>query len=563
MKKANYLSKITALVLCIVFVISFFDTKEIFAYNYGTIKENTFVTVTKVFDGESFEAKSTTSDTYYLVKMIGVNAKAYDDSFSYTNNRLMGKTVLLTLDRAVYSPVGRWNYCYVRENGEVVNTKMIAMGYGEADVNTSNDTIFTMYSQIEENAKADNIGMWGEKGVDGSSASGYDYTDDTININTATQSQLMYKLYDVDSKLASEIITYRRYNPFNRISDIKFVPGMTKAIYDRNVDRMHVVTNINRAKEYEISTLSKISDSDADDIISYRDKKGRITIQNLIDDKIITDAQYTANKEFITDDDITIINFANPNNAANINTSTETFLVSAGLSSSDIKGILRIQDTGFTIKTIGELQYSDEVKFSDSGLRKIMDNIKVFTDINYSLESEMRSLFGNGFTGRNEDVKDIIAGRNYTSIDQISKYLPNEKYQAVKPYIYVGNYKTNYININTATLEQMLKAGIDSETAKAIINKRKNAIINDYSDLPNASKLKSFDNVFCLYTNVNNTSVLELMSLSSKINSQFAQSIIDYSTNQPFGSLDEFYSFLKQNNKTDVYDEVKDFIVLY
>lgn len=562
MRNSKIFPKVVSLLMVVSLVLLFFNKQEVHAYNYGTITENTYAVVTKVFDGESFEAKSS-NGTYYLIKMIGVNAKAYDASYDYTYNRLMGKTVLLTLDRAVYSPVGRWNYCYVRENNEVINTKLIAMGYGEATSSTSNSTIFTEYSYIEEDAKSQNLGMWGETGIDGITYGGYDYTDDTININTASKSQIMEKLYDVDATLANEIVSYRRYNPFNKISDIKFVDGMTKQIYDKNVDRMHVVTDVNRAKAYELSTLSRISSSQADDIIEYRDKKKTIKIDDLLDDDILTDAQYDANEQFITDNDDSRIVYAISNYTANINTATSKQLQSAGLSNTLAQNVVDLREYGFTFKSVGELRNSDKINLSDAATRRLLDNIKAFTDINYSNSYEIKSLFGDTNSSMNSVIANIIDDREYRNIEEVKNVLSISDYQEIKPYIYVDRHSSKYINLNTATLEQLLTAGIDTDTARLIVAKRKNGIIKDYYSLPNNNKLKSFDDSISLFTNINDTSVLELTSLSTQMSKTFAQSIIDYTKDQPFGSMQEFSKFCNQNNMGNMYDEIEDYIVLY
>lgn len=562
MNKIKSLSKVVVVFLCALIIIS---TTKITSYanSYGTISGNTYCVVTKVIDGETFEARDLNTGTYYLVRMIGVDSKGYDEAYQYAYDLLMGNKVLLTLDNLVSSPVGRWNYCYVRLNNEVINTKLIAMGYGEANVNTSNNTIYNQYATIEDEAKSNNLGMWGEKDIDGNSVTGVEYSEDSININTASASQISEKLTDVNSTLAKSIVSYRKYNPFTQVSDIKFVDGMTKSIYDKNKDKMHIVTNINEAYEYEISTLAKISDDDAEEIVDYRDKHKNIDLDDLYDNDIITESQYNANKNFVSDDDVDKIIYSVNSYGANINTATKSQLESVGLSSQDAQGIINIRDEGYTIKTIGELQHSDDVSLTDSGLRKLLDNIKVFTDINYSSNSELKSLFGSGYSGMSSDVSDIIDGRDYNNIKEVQSLMPSEQYQKIKDLIYVDKYENNYVNINTATLEQLISAGIDANTARLVVARQSSGIINDYEDLPNNIDLTSYDDSISLFTNINNTSVLELMTLSDEISSTFAQSIINYANDQPFGSMDEVYKFFAQNNQEDVYNDIEDYIVLY
>lgn len=562
MKKSSNFIKIFSAMLCFVIILSSVNVSKVEAYNYGIIKQNTYGVVTKVLDGESIEVKDS-NGTYYLVKMIGVDAKAYDDSYQYTYNRLMGKNILLTLDTTVPSPVGRWNYCYVRDNNEVLNTKIIAIGYGEANPSTATNTIYTQYSYIEDSAKTQNIGMWGNESVDGTTFGGYEYTDDTININTATQSQIAYKLDDVSEALASEIVAHRRYNPYNKVSDIKFVKGMTKAIYDKNVDKMHVVTNLNKAKAYEISTLIKVSSEQADDIVAYVDKKNKVTFVNLLDDEILTDAQYEANKEFISVTDAETISYSIGSNGANINLANATALNNAGLTTSDADAIINLRDKGFTFKTLGELQKSSKINITDEGTRRLLDNLNVVTDINTASVSELKSMFPGGYGTMNQDINELIDGRKYQDISKVDGIIPHEKYQKIKPFIYVNSFKTNYINLNTATLEQLVRAGIDTNTARLIITKQKSSLMSDFTEVPNYDKLTSFDNSISLFTNVNNTSTLELTSLSPNMGNTFAQSIIDYANKQPFGSYEELQLFFEQNNKLPLYNEIKDFVVFY
>ncbi len=527
----------------------------------SSVTENSYAIVTNVFDGDSFEAKDINTGEYYRVKMIGVDSKGFDEAYQYTYNRLMGKQVLLTLDRTVASPVGAWNYCYVRENGEVINPKLIAMGYGEASLNNSNSTIYTQYSYIEDEAKDENLGMW-DYGVIDSSNTISNSSEDAININTASTGQITSNLEGVSYALAKNIVEYRKSTPFNRVSDVKFVEGMTKDIYDDNKENMHVVTNIHDAYVLELSTLDGISESEAEDIYEYIEDHSNATISDLVDDEIISESDYNKNKYFMTDDDEDRIIYSKNNYMANVNTATISQLTKTGLTESNAKAIISIREDGYTFKTLGELFKSKRINLTEKELIKLLDNLKVRTDINYSNKYEIVSLFGNGYSGRDSDVNDIIDNRNYNNIDDIKEYIPSSKYEDIKDFIYVDEYETSYTNINTATKAELVNIGINSTDAQKIVDNQK-SMMYDYDDLPGNIDLSNFDDAISLFTNINTAGEQELVSLSDNMTSTIASQIISYRNNQPFGSLDEFELFMNNNNYGSVYDEIEDYIVLY
>lgn len=556
--------KFLSFILCVLIVISSSKINA-FSSDYGTVTGTTYATVTRVFDGETFEAQDVTSGEYYLVHMIGVDSKGYDDAYQFTYDRLMGKRVVLSLDENIASPNGRWNYCYVKQGGELINSEIIMLGYGEADISTSDTYTYNDYLDIQESAENADVGMWTDDGIYDSNHSNNsnNYSQYSININTASRSQLV-DLEDVSSTLASNIISYRNKNPFNKVSDVKFVDGMTKDIYDENVKYMHVVTNINEAYEYELTTLNGISKSEAKDIIKYReDETGDINIDDLLDEDLLSDDEYDDNKHFITDEDEYRIVYSKGKYSANINTASKKQLTVAGLSSSDAQGIIDILDEGYTIKTIGELQFSDEVTLSEDDLLQLLDNLKVFTDINYSSKSEIESLYGSDYDDYEDVIEDTIDNRYYDDYNELLDSISDSDFNKIDDYIYIDNNDTSYTNINTATYDELLDIGISSSDANAIIKARKNSPIEDYTQMPSSVDITEYNNNISLYTNINNTSINELQSLSEDITQNIAQKIINYTKDQPFGSLKEVYNFFNYINQKDIYYDIKDYIVLY
>lgn len=536
-----------------------------FASDYSKIEGDTYATVTRVFDGETFEAQDVYSGDYYLVKMLGVDSRGYDDAYQFTYDRLMGKRVVLSLDDSITSPDDTWNYCYVKQDGEIINVKLIMLGYGAVDI-SSVGSLYEYYYDVQKQAEEADVGMWEDDGIYDNGYSGGSnnyYSQYSININSASKSQLM-NLDGVSSTLASNIISYRNKNPFNKVSDIKFVNGMTKDIYDDNVDHMHVVTNINKAYEYELTTLDGISESEAEDIIEYREDRAKdITIDDLLDKELLSEDEYRDNKHFITDEDEYRIIYSRGVDSANINTASKNQLKSAGLSTDDTNGILEILDEGYTIKTIGELAYSSNVTLSQSDLLALLDNLKVSTDINYSSKSELESLYGSNYNIYQDVIDDIMLNRDYDDYDELKDVISDGDFDKISDNIYIGKNETQYTNINTATYDELKDLGMSSSDANSIINARKNNGIKDYTQMPNDVDIRKYDDEISLYTNINNTSIYELETLSGDITDSIAEKIIDYTDDQPFGSMVEVYEFFNDMGRIDIYNDISDYIVLY
>ncbi len=525
--------------------------------NYQVINENLYAIVTKVFDAEAMEIKLVSTGEVALVKLIGVNSQGYNGGYEYINSRLLGKQVLITYDTTVYTPNKNWNLVYMRENGDLINTKLIELGYAQAELSTSTDTIYANYQKLQNTAKNNNLGMWQDKGlISAETSSQYYYDTNTININTATENQIRNNLEDITSTLASNIVSYRKNNPFNSIEEIKFVDGMTKEIYDKNIRLIHVVTNINKAKHTELASLINITSSEADTIIEYRDKKGTIYLKNLVNDNILSDNDYNANKNFLSENDETYIYIAAPERVVNINTATSTELARAGLSNSNANKIIKLREEGYTFKNIGELELVDTLSISKSTLQKLQDNLTVKTNINTASSYELTSLFGGTYSGLTNDINTIIKNRDYKNINEIKDTIGETRFSKIEPFIYVDKYSNDFVNINTATVKELTDLGISTSYANSIVNYSNE--IRDFTQIP--VNIKNFDHKITLYTNINNASINELLSLDGNMTTTIASGIIDYSEEQPFGSLSELKEYMEKDNLS-VYNKIKDYIV--
>ena len=61
-----------------------------------------------------------------------------------------------------------------------------------------------------------------------------------VNLNEASRSELM-KLEGIGPNIADRIIAHRQANgPFKRVKDLEKVDGVTKAMVERNADRLSV-----------------------------------------------------------------------------------------------------------------------------------------------------------------------------------------------------------------------------------------------------------------------------------------------------------------------------------
>lgn len=519
-------------------------------------------TVIRIIDGDAIEVKllNNTDDTA-LVKLIGVDAQGFDDAVSFLTGYLLGQTVVISPDNNITTPVGIWNNMYVTLNGENVNKILIEKGYGITNPSYMPASQYNEYLTVQRTAKTGNIGIW-ENGVreNGTTTNfgNITYTGKLayknkhmVNINTATAETLVGALNNISGSVANAIVNYRDKNPFNTISEIKFVQGFSKELYDENKQFLTVCTNLNYADEEELFSIGNITEDEVDKIMSYRRQHSKIASIGLLkDEKLLSDNRYSKYKDYISTYDKQKIDVTINEKVVNVNTATKTQLTAAGLSSSDASKIVEYRKNGYTYKTLGELSKIPGIGLSTQQINEFEDNLTTRTDINEAADSEMASVFGN-------DASKVIYKRNYTSISEVAEYVSQSRYDSVKNVIYVGSDEGDFINVNTATNTQLTDFGFSSNAASKLAAASN---MKSPSDLP--CELTENDKNASLYTNINKASVKELKSLNHGVTDGIINEIISYREEQPFGTVEEMQKFFTDRNFFGFYNSVKDYLVV-
>lgn len=537
------------------------------ATDAGTVGDRKLGLVVDIIDGEAMVVKF--GDANVFIKLIGINTKASEDALDYMTTHVKGKYVWVVTEDLTGTDVQDTKYysayVYMQDTGEMVN--QILLKEGLANLKTSN-LVASKYSELNSalsQAKSKKVGIWStnktssSKKSSKSSNSKYSYSGDCININTASSSQLT-DLDGITSTIASNIINYRKQNPFNTVEEIKFVKGMTKDIYDDIYDEITVVTNINEATEKELLTLNGLSQSEVDSIIDYREDEGDFTsLEQFYQKTNLTSSDYNNNKNFISLEDEESIDYTINDSVVNINTASESQIKSAVgsvLSSSEVSYIISNRRNGYTYKTLMELCKLPRNSITEQDVNYIEDNLHVTTDINNATTDELRSLFGSSYSS--SDINEIKSKRPFDDIDEIEDIVGSSKFKQIKDFIYVDEYEVpDRTNINLADRSQLEDLSLTSSEVSKLEDKAKD--INSAIDLP--FNVSDIDNSISLYTNINTASESELETLYD-ISSSTVSAIVSYREDQPFGSKDEIKQFFEDEDEMSVYRYIANYIVV-
>lgn len=535
--------------ISIILIVCIFSAITVSAKNTEINSSSISGTVLEILDTDALKVSLDGSGEIAYVKLKGIDGKAYNEGYEYLTNVAMGQKVTIIKDFQMLFD-GKYNYANVYLNGINLNEDLVSKGYAIIDKSQPKGSEYNKLVQAQNIAYSYNLGIWESQSPNYSSVSGQNspshYIKDKININTASLSQLKTLLQNVPNQVCEQIIYYRERNPFTVIEEIKFVKGFTKDLYDKNKNIITVSTNINTANEYELATLG-LSNQEIEKLIETRNKN-KIKNINEINYSIISSTLYSKIKYFISTEDLTEINYIISSSIANINGSDKSYLQKIGLSSQEADEIINNRKNGYTYKTLEELLTFKDSYISLEDINKYEDNLKISTNLNTSNEEELIYLFGN------TDGKKIYK-ETFKNVEQLKKYVSNSTYEKYKQTVYVDKFEPNYININTASKQQLLNIGLTEADANKIISKR--PILNS-KDLP--FDIKNINEKVSIYTNINKATRDELLSLG--LDNVMINLIISYRSNQPFASKDEIKTLFEQNNYKDIYFKIEKYLVL-
>jgi DNA uptake protein ComE-like DNA-binding protein len=447
------------------------------------------------------------------------------------------------------------SYVYMYDTGEMLNAMILKEGLGEVNSAHNYAAMYTELANAQSYGRMKKLGIW----QDSNSTSKYSRSGEGTNINTATSSQLRDISSKMTSAIASSIIDYRKYNAFNTIEEIKYVPGMTKEIYDAIYSNITVVTNINEASKEDLLTLANLTKDDVDSIMNYRENNKFTSLSQFQTKTNISSNEYDANKEFISLDSEHSIGTIIDDKVVNINTASASQISSAAgncISSNTADKIVNCREKGYTYKTLTELYKLPGTSITLSAIDKVEDNFNLYTDINSATTSELQSLFGNSYVS--SEITQIEHQRPFKNISEIEGIIGSTKFDKIKDYIYLDKYNMPIrTNINLATPSQLEKLNISSSEVDKLRDEFRE--MEDSSDLP--FDVEDINNRISLYTNINKATQEELESLYD-MKSSIVSDILTYRNEQPFGSIDEVRDFFHDKGETTFYDYIKEFIVV-
>jgi len=547
MRRMNGKRAFLALILCLLMAI---PMQASAAMSFVMLKTGTVGYVEEVVDGDSLRIR-TNGGQHALVKLIGVDTMGEMAAYEYMLAAAQGMELQFVLDPSVPGN-GRWNFCYVYNANELLNGTLLQNGLGKVNEAHKDASLYKSLVSRQSIARTARIGIWADPNYPG----GLIYTGVLVNINTATASQLAANLENVSAALANAIVSYRARHPFRSIADIKFVPNMTKTIFDLNRHKLTVITNVQTASEEELRMLTNLTSEEVRRIIEHRMRYGISNLRDLVTYSCISQAKYDVILPFISREDVLVYKTTVPNYTVNVNTATRTHLGYAGLNSAQVSRVLAMRDKKYTFKSLYELASAGGLALNEANINLLADNLHVMTEVNNASAIELRTLFGSAsYAVSRGDA--LAAKQPFKTLTEVSALLSAAEYAAISPYIYLDSYAGNYVNANTATVDQLELNGIPRQVAVRL-NAQAGKMTNP--DLIPAEAL-AYEKSFSLYTNINTASVKELTSLHPDMSLELVNAILVYRADQPFGSQKEIEEFFKDWKQTAIYTKCKGFIV--
>ncbi len=545
------MKKITAflLALCFTFSLTLISASAASTHKF---KETVSGTVISVLDGDSFLFQADDGRLGY-VHFAGITTASYDAALAYVTSELLGARVSLVYDAALSGLSDRWNYMYVFKNNVSINELLLSNGFAKMANDQKSALAFSALAKAEIEGKSKKVGLWAESFYNG----GSQYTVRTVNLNLTKAADISNMLIDVPLDVSQNIVKYRENAPFRKISDVKFVKGFTKEMYDKNSYQLSVCTDLNSATLEELASLRGMDTALATKIITYRVMKSFSDIQDLKKNGLLSSSQYDQIKNYISVVYQDTIDLAIPDVRVNINTASLGQLMDTGLTNSQAQQIIDNRRNGYSFKNLGELGNFKNSYFTLDKINAFSDNFTVMTDINSASSKEIRSLFAN-VANASKMADDLISHRPYKTVAYLEYVIGESNYEKIKPYVYVDSYETDFRNINLTSESELVLGGFTAFQVKDLANKAKKM----YSPADIPIDISGRDHRATLYTNINTASKNELSCLSNLMTEKIVDYIISYRKDQPFGSIEEIEAFFKANVMSSVFNEIKEFLVV-
>jgi RNA-binding protein len=515
--------------------------------------------VVEIISGDSIMVSVNGRDA--LIRLLGIDANDNNLAFEYLQKRILGQTVVLHYDSNFPRNTLRWNNMYVYLRGEQINMSMLEAGVAKLNASHTNIELYGRLMSAEDNAQDLFIGVWRRD-------ERYNYYSDRININLANEWTLVNRLVNVSPELADAIIQYRRHNPFSTIEEIKFVPGMTKTIFDLNLFRLSVSTNINTATETELNAISALSDINIERIIEHRDRADFKDIIELRERNLVSAQIYESIRHYISVTNVERIFHRIPAVFVGLQNASQVRLQEIGLSQQNARRVVEMRAFGYRYKTLGELMYLPNTSITVQDINRIADNVYILgmANINHMSQSDIRAILELSNLKSDKLAELLYESKPYLEMEKLGRALvnyvgvSNADTDFVLTLFAVNDVEASMVNINTATRAE-IRAFADEASTNALVSAQGRMTSPDRIPLT-VSRTAELSPHFSLYTNINTASDKELASLDPAITEDIVRRIRGYRAWQPFGSRAEVEDFFEDNGLHWVWDRVGRFIVV-
>lgn len=559
----SLLKNIICILLCIA-VFSNVNLQQISARSlYVELDQPRTGIVTKMIDTEAVEvmyySTLSTIPTIERLRLVGVDSMGNKDSFEYSKNQLLGKTVFVLYDDILDVEDGFIpSYVYISLE-QSFNETLLQNGYGILETADSDAEFYTDLLKAEQIAKRQELNLWQTEST----------PVNKININMASLTTLTDHL-DLSTEDAYTLINYRTNNPINGVEELGFVlPVFTRDYLQSTGRSIHVITDLNSANLYELdslfSTFSGLSNAYAlNDYRIYKKIASIGEIQTLLS---LNTSEYTKLNTYATVEPNT--NHYDETNKirANINTASASEIVKAsGMTQTLADKIVNIR-TSYPeqFRDLQSLYYRYPTVFS-STMTYYTDDLTVATEINSANIDELKSLFTRSQisdTLKTQLAQKIIDYRPFYDYSKLEQTVGFAFYKYIRSYIYIDGVTKDEvapININTASKAKIISyLGLTGTNATNL--QSRNGKFYSYGDVfflnsTNASKIT-------LYTNINTASEAELLLLSSSMTQRLAKKIIAYRIEYPFYNINDLKTFFENEDQSTLYTLIKDYVVYY